>query len=90
MVTDPISVTADTDQEEAARTLKQYKLLALPVVDERGHLIGSLTADDLIDVLEDEATEDMFRLVGVNEEEEVCGASAAPSGTVCPGSPSTS
>ncbi len=71
MVTDPISVTAETDQEDAARTLKQYKLLALPVVDEHGHLIGSLTPDDLMDVLEEEATEDMFRLVGVNEDEDL-------------------
>ncbi len=71
MVAEPIRVTADTDQEDAARTLKQYKLLALPVVDEHGHLIGSLTADDLIDVLEEEATEDMFRLVGVNQEEDL-------------------
>lgn len=71
MVTDPISVTADADQEDAARTLKQYKLLALPVVDEHGHLIGSLTADDLIDVLEEEATEDMYRIVGVSESEDL-------------------
>lgn len=71
MVRDPISVPADTDQEDAARILKQYKLLALPVVDEHDHLIGSLTADDLLDVLEDEATEDMFRIVGVNEEEDL-------------------
>jgi magnesium transporter len=67
MVTDPVSVTIDTDQEEAARVLKQYKLLALPVVDADGRLRGALTADDLLDVLEDEATEDMFRIVGVNE-----------------------
>lgn len=71
MVTEPISVTAETDQEDAARVLKQYKLLALPVVNEHGHLLGSLTADDLIDVLEEEATEDMFRLVGVNEDEDL-------------------
>lgn len=71
MVRDPISVAADADQEEAARTLKQYKLLALPVVDEHGHLVGSLTADDLIDVLEEEATEDMFRIVGVSADEDL-------------------
>ena len=62
---------ADIDQEEAARLLKQYKLLALPVVDEHGHVIGTVTADDLLDVLEDEATEDMFRIVGVSEEEDL-------------------
>lgn len=68
-----VSVTADTDQEEAARLLKRYKLLALPVVDAQGALLGAVTADDLIDVLEDEATEDMFRIVGVDEEEDLQG-----------------
>ena len=66
-----VSVNASTDQEEAARLLKRYKLLSLPVVDDDGHLIGALTADDLIDVLEDEATEDMFRQVGVHEDEDL-------------------
>ena len=66
-----ISVTASTDQEEAARLLKRYKLLSIPVVDDDGHLLGALTADDLIDVLEDEATEDMFRQVGVHEDEDL-------------------
>ena len=69
--TDLVTVTADTDQEEAARVLKRYKLLSLPVVDEDHQLLGSLTADDLIDVLEDEATEDMFRQVGVHEDEDL-------------------
>lgn len=70
-LTDVVSVTASTDQEEAARLLKRYKLLSLPVVDDDGHLLGALTADDLIDVLEDEATEDMFRQVGVHEDEDL-------------------
>lgn len=71
--TDIVSVTAETDQEEAARVLKLYKLLAIPVVDDRGRLIGSLTAENLINVLEDEATEDMFRLAGVDAEEDLRG-----------------
>ena len=66
-----VSVTAATDQEEAARILKRYKLLSLPVVDDDGHLLGAITADDLIDVLEDEATEDMFRQVGVHQDEDL-------------------
>ena len=66
-----VSVTASTDQEEAARLFKRYKLLSLPVVDEDGRLLGAITADDLIDVLEDEATEDMFRQVGVHEDEDL-------------------
>ena len=70
-VTDVLSVRADTDQEEAARLLKRYKLLSLPVVDAGDRLVGTVTADDLLDVLEDEATEDMFRIVGVDEDEDL-------------------
>ena len=66
-----VAVTADTDQEEAARLLNRYKLLSLPVVDGDGHLLGAVTANDLIDVLEDEATEDMFRQAGVHEDEDL-------------------
>ncbi|HEX6032754.1 MAG TPA: magnesium transporter [Tepidiformaceae bacterium] len=65
------AVTTGTDQEEAARTLQRYNLLAVPVVDEEGRLEGVLTADDLIDVLQEEATEDMFRMVGLDEEETI-------------------
>jgi magnesium transporter len=68
-----LSVAADTDQEEAARLLKRYNLLALPVVDSAGRLLGTVTADDLLDVLEDEATEDMYRIVGVGSEEDLRG-----------------
>lgn len=68
---DVMSITADADQEDAARLLKQYNLLALPVVDREQRLVGAVTVDDLIDVLEDEATEDMFRIVGVHEEEDL-------------------
>lgn len=64
-----VSVEAGMDQEEAARVLKQYNLSALPVVDPEGRVIGTLTADDLLQVLESEATEDMFLLAGVDEEE---------------------
>ncbi len=65
------AVTTDTDQEEAARVLKRYDLLALPVVDEDGHLEGVITVDDVLDVLEEEATEDMYRLAGLREHESV-------------------
>ena len=68
-----LSVHSATDQEEAARLLKRYKLLALPVVDASGRLLGTVTADDLLDVLEDEATEDMFRMAGVHAEEDLRG-----------------
>ncbi|MCC7366576.1 MAG: magnesium transporter [Dehalococcoidia bacterium] len=63
------AVRTSTDQEEAARTLQRYNLLAVPVVDEEGRLEGVTTADDLIDVLQEEATEDMYRMVGLDEEE---------------------
>jgi magnesium transporter len=65
------AVTTTTDQEEAARTLQKYNLLAIPVVDEEGVLEGVMTADDLIDVLQEEATEDMYRMVGLAEAETV-------------------
>lgn len=59
------AITTDIDQEEAARTLQRYDLLAIPVVDEAGKLVGVTTADDLMDVLQEEATEDMYRMVGL-------------------------
>lgn len=59
-----VSVTADTDQEEAARILSQYDFLALPVVDGQGRLIGIVTVDDLLDVIEEEATEDVQMMGG--------------------------
>jgi magnesium transporter len=65
------AVTADTDQEEVARTLQKYNLLAVPVVDEENRLVGVTTADDLMDVLQEEATEDMYLMVGLAEAETV-------------------
>jgi magnesium transporter len=65
---DVIHVRADADQEDAARLMARYDLLALPVVDDAGHLLGIITHDDLVDVLEEEATEDIYRLGGVPEE----------------------
>jgi len=61
---DVIFVPADADQEECARLMSRYDLLALPVVDERDHLLGVITVDDLVEVLEEEATEDIQRLGG--------------------------
>ena len=59
-----ISVKAGTDQEECARILSHYDLLALPVLDDEGVLLGVITVDDLVDVLEQEATEDFQRMGG--------------------------
>lgn len=64
MDTEVISVRADADQEEAARVLARYDLLALPVVADDGTLMGVITVEDVMDVLEDEATEDMQRMGG--------------------------
>jgi magnesium transporter len=65
---DVIYVQVDTDQEEAARLMSYYDLLALPVVDADRRLVGLITHDDLVAVLEEEATEDIYRLGGVPEE----------------------
>lgn len=59
-----ISVPAGTDQEECARLMKHYDLVALPVVNGNRRLLGVITIDDVIDVLEEEATEDIQRLGG--------------------------
>ncbi len=61
---DVIYVTADVDQEEVARLMARYDLLALPVVDDNKILLGVITFDDLVDVLEEEATEDLQRYGG--------------------------
>ncbi|MCD6291451.1 MAG: magnesium transporter [Anaerolineae bacterium] len=59
-----ISVPAGTDQEECARLMDRYDLIALPVVDEHHRLLGVITVDDLVDVLQEEVTEDIQRLGG--------------------------
>src|SRR5215211_3332137 len=64
MVADPIRVRADADQETAANLLVDKNLLALPVVDDRDHLLGIITQDDVADVLEEETTEDFERIGG--------------------------
>jgi len=68
---DVMTVRADADQEEVARLLARYNLLALPVVDEEDHLLGLVSVDDVVDVLEEEATEDIYRLAQVGEDAEI-------------------
>ncbi|MGB9498201.1 MAG: magnesium transporter [Dissulfuribacterales bacterium] len=68
MATDVISVTTDMDQEEVARIVAQYNFLAVPVVDEDKRMVGLVTVDDVIDVLREEATEDILKMAGVGEE----------------------
>lgn len=64
-----ISVAADMDQEEVARIVSKYDFLALPVVSKEGHLLGIITVDDVIDVIEEEASEDIYRLAATSPEE---------------------
>ncbi len=71
MTPDVISVRVETDQEEVARQVASYNLLAVPVVDEENKLVGVITVDDVIDVIKDEATEDLYRLAGVSGDERV-------------------
>ncbi|MCM2453879.1 magnesium transporter [Rhizobium sp. CG4] len=62
-------IAAEMDQEEAAQLFEQYDLLSAAVVDENGRLVGVLTIDDVVDVIQEEAEEDLLRLGGVGDEE---------------------
>jgi len=66
-----IYVNADMDQEEVANTVKRYDLISLPVVDGDMHLLGRIMVDDVIDVIQEEDSEDIFRMAGISEEEDV-------------------
>jgi magnesium transporter len=70
---DVVYVKADTDQEEVAKLISQYNLTSIPVVDDEMKLLGRVTFDDVIDVLEDENTEDFLKISGVSEDEELSG-----------------
>jgi magnesium transporter len=59
-----VSVTPEMDQEDVARLVAKYDLVALPVVDHRNRLVGTITVDDVIDILGEEASEDIFRIAG--------------------------
>lgn len=71
MVRDPVSVHVDTDQEEVAAIVARYNLLAVPVIDPMGRMHGLITVDDVIDVIQEEATEDIYNLAGLSEEDRV-------------------
>src|SRR5690554_3383825 len=66
-----IAVTPDVDQEEVAYLVAKYDLTAIPVINKNKKMIGIITVDDIIDVIEEEHTEDMLRLAGVHEEESI-------------------
>lgn len=65
MKRDLVSITAEADQEEAARLIRDYDLIALPVVDASNKLVGIVTHDDAVDIVEEEAQEDFEKMAGV-------------------------
>jgi len=65
----PLSVTPDLDQQQVAEIFRRYDLLALPVVDENGVFLGRITVDDVVDVIREEAEEDLARMAGTVEDE---------------------
>ncbi|MBD2292445.1 magnesium transporter [Anabaena sphaerica FACHB-251] len=65
-----VKVRTETLQEEVARIMQRYDLIAMPVVDREDRLVGIITIDDVIDILEEEATEDIQKLAGVSGDEE--------------------
>ncbi len=71
MIPDPVRVSAEDDQEEVARIVARFDLLAVPVTDIDGRMLGIITVDDVIDVITEEATEDMYHLAGLTEADRV-------------------
>lgn len=71
MITEVRSVSVSADQEEIAKLFQKYNYSSLPVVDDFGKLVGRVTSDDVLDVVQEEATEDMQRMVGISGEESV-------------------
>lgn len=71
MTRQSISVAAEADREEAAKLVARYDLLAIPVTDADGRMLGIITVDDVIDVITEEATEDIYHLAGLSEEDRV-------------------
>ncbi len=73
---DVVSVTPEMDQEHVANIFRRYDLVSLPVVDKTGRLIGRITIDDVVDVMQEEASEDIQKMAGLTEEEEIRETSA--------------
>ena len=68
MTTDVFSVRTEMDQEEVAKIVARYDILAVPVLDPQNHLVGIVTVDDVIDIFRREATEDILKMAGAGEE----------------------
>ncbi|MDO8494719.1 MAG: magnesium transporter [Deltaproteobacteria bacterium] len=67
----PVAVQSVDEQRKAAKIVSQRKLLAIPVVDETHHLLGVIRVDDVIDIVEEEATEEMYRMAGLQPEDRI-------------------
>jgi len=67
----PISVSTDVEQEEVAKQVSRYNIIAIPVVDGENKLLGIITVDDVVDVIREEATEDFFRMAGAGKDREI-------------------
>ena len=68
---DIVSVTADMDQEEVARLFKKYDLVSVPVIDAGKMLLGRITIDDIMDTVDEETSEDIYRIAGLGEDDTV-------------------
>ncbi|KAA0259472.1 magnesium transporter [Deferribacter autotrophicus] len=73
MTKDVIRVTVDMDREDVAKIVEKYDLLAIPVVDEQNRLVGIITVDDIIDIIREEATEDIYKMAGTTDDEVLMG-----------------
>jgi magnesium transporter len=73
VIDDFVYVKAELDQEEVAGLISQYNLTTIPVVDDNMKLLGRITVDDIMDVMEQESTEDILKISGVSEDEELSG-----------------
>jgi magnesium transporter len=71
MTSDVISVHTETDQEVVARNVADYNLVAIPVIDEENTLVGVVTVDDVIDVIEQETTEDIYKMVSLDSSDRI-------------------
>lgn len=70
MIRDVITVTANQDQELVAQLMQRYDLIHVPVVNDKNHLLGVVTFDDIAEIIEEEATEDILYMAGVTDDEE--------------------
>ncbi len=68
---DPVKVRTDLDQEAVAKMFQKYDLMSMPVVDADGRLVGRITVDDVVDVIEEEIFEDFYKMAGLNLDERV-------------------